>query len=79
LQAMPGGSDAGQPSRVEVKVRNLSLSPDKTRVLAAVDFENPEAVASYRMVVQKSQAGWKVASVWLGEEREKPQAPAARK
>lgn len=79
LQAMPGGSDAGQPSRVEVKVRNLTWSPDKTRVLAAVDFENPEAVASYRMVVQKSQAGWKVASVWLGEEREKPQAPAARK
>jgi hypothetical protein len=30
-------------------------------------------VASYHVVVQKHQAEWKVASVWLGEEREKPQ------
>ncbi len=79
LQAMPGGGDAGQPSGVEVKVRNLTWSPDKMRVLAAVDFENPEAVASYHIVLQKNQAGWNVASVWLGEEREKPQAPAPQK
>ncbi|HET7101622.1 MAG TPA: HEAT repeat domain-containing protein, partial [Terriglobia bacterium] len=79
LQAMPGGSDAGPPSGVEVSVRNLTWSPDKTRVLAAVDFENPEAVASYHVVVQKHQAGWKVASVWLGEEREKPQTQAPQK
>lgn len=79
LQAMPGGGDAGPPAGVEVNVRNLTWSPDKTRVLAAVDFENPEALASYHMVVQKSQAGWKIASVWLSEEREKPQAPAPQK
>jgi hypothetical protein len=48
-------------------------------VLAAVDFENPEAVASYHMVLQKDQSGWKVASVWLGEEREKPQTPDPQK
>ena len=80
LQAMPGGDDAGgQTAGVEVNVRSLTWSPDKTRLLAAVDFENPEAVASYHVVVQKSPAGWKVASVWLGEEREKPQARAPQK
>lgn len=80
LQAMPPGGEAGgQANGVEVNVRNVTWSPDKTRVLAAVDFENPEAVASYHMVVQKGQAGWKVASVWLGEEREKPQAQAPQK
>ena len=76
LQPSPDGDDADQQDAgVEINVRSLTWSPDKTRVLAAVDFENPEAVASYRMVLQKTQAGWKVASVWLGEEREKPQAP----
>jgi len=74
LQASPGGSGAGQQdSQVEVHVRHLTYSPDKTRVLASVDFENPEAVASYWMVVQKTGTGWNVSSVWLGEEREKPQ------
>jgi hypothetical protein len=77
LQAMPGGGEGQQASGVEVNVRNTTYSPDKSRVLAAVDFENPEAVASYHMVLQKNRAGWKVASVWLGEEREKPQ-PAAK-
>jgi HEAT repeats len=67
--------DAG----VEVHVKDLTWSPDKARVLAAVDFENPEAVASYHVVLQKIQAGWKVASVWLGEEREKRQMPAPQK
>lgn len=79
LQAAPGGGDeSGQDSRVEVHVKHLTYSPDRTRALAAVDFENPEAVASYQMVLQKTQAGWKVASVWLGEEREKPRAMSAR-
>lgn len=74
LEESSGGDDAGQQtSPVEIHVRNLTYSPDKTRVLAAVDFENPQAVASYRIVVQKEQAGWKVASVWLGAERERPQ------
>lgn len=79
LQAMPSAGDAGQPSGVEVNVKNLTWWPDNARVLAAVDFENPEAVASYQMVLQKNQAGWKVASVWLGDEREKPQPPAPTK
>ncbi len=79
LQPPPGDDADQQDAGVEVKVRSLTRSPDKTRVLAAVDFENPEAVASYRMVLQKSQTGWKVASVWLGEEREKPQPPQPAK
>ena len=73
LQASPAGNDAApQASQVEVHIRHLTDSPDKSRVLADVDFENPEAVAAYRIVLQKSQAEWKIASVWLGEEREKP-------
>ncbi|HEV2245069.1 MAG TPA: HEAT repeat domain-containing protein [Terriglobia bacterium] len=68
-----------QNAGVEIHVKDLTYSPDNSRVLAAVDFENPEAVASYHVVLQKSQAGWKVASVWLGEEREKPQSRAPQK
>ncbi len=81
LEAVPGASEAVQQDlHVEIHVRNLTYSPDKTRVLAAVDFENPQAVASYQIVLQKEQSGWKVASVWLGQEREKPQpsSPAAQ-
>ncbi|HEX5411527.1 MAG TPA: HEAT repeat domain-containing protein [Terriglobia bacterium] len=77
LEAPPAAKDEGQQNAgVEINVKDLTYSPDKTRVLAGVDFENPEAVASYHMVLQKNEAGWKVASVWLGEEREKPQPPA---
>lgn len=81
LEPPPGGSEASQQdSHVEVHIRNLTYSPDKTRVLAYVDFENPQAVAAYRMVVQKKATGWKVVSVWLGAERNKdPQAPSAAK
>ncbi|TAM84789.1 MAG: HEAT repeat domain-containing protein [Acidobacteria bacterium] len=70
----PAGTGAGeQNAGVEVRVKETTYSPDKSRALAAVDFENPDAVASYHLVLQKNQAGWNVASVWLGEEREKPQ------
>lgn len=80
LEAAPeSGNAGGQASGVEVNIRSMTWSPDKTRALAAVDFENPEAVASYHVVVQKHQAGWQVSSVWLGEEREKPQKPAPQK
>jgi hypothetical protein len=73
LQPPAGSSAEQQNAGVEVNVKNLTWWPDKSRALAAVDFENPEAVASYHMVLQKNQAGWKVASVWLEDEREKPQ------
>jgi hypothetical protein len=74
LEESSAGDSAGQQdSRVEIHILNLTYSPDKNSVLASVDFENPQAVASYRMVLQKKQTQWEVASVWLGEEREKPQ------
>lgn len=80
LEAPPATTGAEQQNAgAEVRVKDLTYSPDNSRVLAAVDFENPEAVASYHVVLQKSQAGWKVASVWLGEEREKPQSRAPQK
>jgi hypothetical protein len=49
----------------------LAFSPDKTRALARVTFEDPSAVANYDMVLQKRYGEWFVASVWLGGEREK--------
>ena len=76
----PAGSDAQQHAGVEVNVKNLTWWPDKSRVLATVDFENAEAAASYHMVLQKNQSRWKVvASVWLEDEREKPQPQIPQK
>src|SRR5690348_4918550 len=77
LEPPPAATNEGQQhAGAEVHVKDLTYSPDKTRVLAGIDRENHEAVASYHMVLQKNQTGWKVTSVWLGEEREKPQPPA---
>ncbi len=56
---------------VKVEVQNLTLSPDKTRGLAHVVFEDPSARAYYDMVLQKQAGDWTVASVWLGSEVEK--------
>lgn len=72
-QAPEGSGTVQQESSVDINIKHLTYSPDKDRVLAAVDFENPQAVASYQLVLQKNQTGWKVASVWLGQERKKPQ------
>ncbi len=60
------------PPLVTVTVRHLTLSPDKTRALARVVFEDPSAAANYDMVLQKRYGNWQLASVWLGEEIEKP-------
>lgn len=56
---------------VQVKIQNLTFSPDKTRALARVIFEVPAAVAQYDMVLEKRYGDWKLASVWLGPEFEK--------
>ncbi len=56
---------------VNVHIQNLALSPDKTRALARVVFEDPEASAFYDIVLQKRYGDWNVASVWLGAEKEK--------
>ena len=71
--AAPGR--APEKPAVKVDIRQLTFSPDKTRALARVTFEDPSAVAYYDMVLQKRAGDWTLASVWLGEEEEKP-APA---
>ncbi len=65
------GHPPEKPS-AKVEVRQITFSPDKTRALARVAFEDPSAVAYYDMVLQKRAGDWTLASVWLGEEQEKP-------
>ncbi len=61
---------------VDVHVLNVTLSPDQTRALARVTFEDPSATAYYDIVLQKRYGDWYVASVWLGSEVEKqPSTP----
>ena len=55
---------------VKVEIRNVTLSPDKSRALARVVFEIPEATAYYDFVLQKRDGNWTLASVWLGPEIE---------
>jgi hypothetical protein len=62
---------------ITVDVRSITLSPDKTRALARVVFEDLTAVAYYDFVLQKRFGDWTLASVWLGPEMEKPGAVAA--
>jgi len=70
---------AAEPPVASVAVNQTVFSPDKTRALAHVTFENSEAGASYDIVLQKQLGDWKVVSVWEGaEEPETPEAkPAA--
>ena len=56
---------------VDVHILNVTLSPDQTRALARVTFEDPSATAYYDIVLQKRYGDWYVASVWLGAEVEK--------
>ncbi len=73
------GKMTGKPTvqmkpQVSVEVQTLTFSPDKTRALAYVVFEDPAAVANYDMVLQKEFGVWKIASVWPGGAKEKPPA-----
>jgi hypothetical protein len=70
-------SPAAPEPPIKVRIQQLTFSPDKTRALARVTFEDPSAVANYDMVLQKRYGEWFVASVWLGTETEKaPPIPA---
>jgi hypothetical protein len=60
------------PTQASVDIRNVTLSPDKSRALARVVFEDPTAMAYYDFVLQKHLGNWVLASVWLGAEMEKP-------
>lgn len=72
---------APEKSPVQVTIQNLTFSPDKTRALARVIFEDPTARADYDIVLQKRYGDWSTASVWLGSEIEKtpptPERPPA--
>jgi hypothetical protein len=75
--ATPTTTTAAKPSKptapaVEVEVEGLTFSPDRTRALAHVIFDNPSGTAYYDMVLQKQYGNWTLASVWLGSEVEKP-------
>ena len=70
----PARPSAPADPPVKVEIRNCTFSPDRSRVLARVTFEDPSAVAYYDIVLQKRAGDWTVASVWLGSETEKPGA-----
>jgi hypothetical protein len=78
------GKGATLPARtrpkpqVAVEIRSVTLSPDKSRALTRVAFEDPTATAYYDIVLQKRYGNWTIASVWLGPEIEKPQPEATR-
>jgi hypothetical protein len=72
----PGTPQDAAPPHADFRIPNVTYSPDKSRALADVIFETPDALANYRFVLQKKQGGWTVASVWLGAEREKQQPDA---
>ncbi len=55
-------------SLVSVDVRNVTFSPDRSRALARVVFEDPTAMAYYDFVLQKQYGEWTLSSVWLGPE-----------
>jgi hypothetical protein len=59
---------------ISVDVRNVTFSPDRSRALARVVFEDPTAMAYYDFILQKRYGDWTIASVWLGPEVEKPGA-----
>lgn len=65
-------------SGVKVNILHLTLSPDKTRALARVTFEDPEAIAYYDMVLSKRFGNWTLASIWLGSEAPKIAPPESK-
>ena len=71
----PENSTHTPPSQAKpeasVEVQKVTFSPDKTRALAHVVFQDPLALAKYDMVLQKEYGDWIIASVWLGDETEK--------
>jgi hypothetical protein len=72
-KAANGGAPSPAQSKpgASVEIQNLTFSPDKTRALAHVVFQDPMALANYDMVLKKESGDWVIASVWLGNEVEK--------
>ena len=78
--AKPAAPTTPPKPAVDVQIQHVTLSPDKTRALARVAFEDPAATVYYDIVLQKRYGDWAVASVWLGSAVEKPSVspPAAK-
>jgi hypothetical protein len=81
-EPIPSSKTAAASARHEPPAASFTLnrtifSPDQTRALAHVTFEDSEARADYDMVLQKQLGDWKVVSVWQGPETEKTEQPAA--
>ena len=70
--AKPAAPTPPAKPAVDVQIQHVTLSPDKTRALARVVFEDATAAAYYDIVLQKRYGDWAVASVWLGSAVEKP-------
>ena len=68
-----------QPPPPKAEVQRVTFTPDRTRVLAHVIFEDSEAVADYNIVLQKQVGDWVVVSVWVASQTEKPEPPATTK
>jgi hypothetical protein len=66
-----GSGAKGAAPAVSVEIAGLTYSPDRSRALAHVIFDNPLGTAYYDMVLQKRYGNWALASVWLGSEVEK--------
>lgn len=75
--AAAGSRAASEPPSARVQVNRTVFSPDKNRALAHVAFKDPEASASYDIVLQKELGDWTVVSVWEGPQIEKPEMPSA--
>ena len=69
----PTGRPVSTTPPIKVDLRNVVLSPDKTRALARVIFEDSTARAQYDIVLQMRNGNWRVVGVWLGSEAEKPE------
>jgi hypothetical protein len=74
---------ATPPPSVKVRIENVAFSPNESRALARVIFEDPSASAIYDFVLQKLYGDWTVASVWPGAQIEKtvpePAAPRPKR
>ncbi|MGH9358272.1 MAG: HEAT repeat domain-containing protein [Terriglobia bacterium] len=70
----PGSPVGSQAPGFHVRIDRVVDSPGETRALAHVVFEEASASANYRIVLQQQDGRWTVASVWLGNEAERPRA-----
>jgi hypothetical protein len=71
VPAKPPARSTPPPPAVDVHIQNIALSPNQSRALARVIFEDPSASATYDIVLQKQFGEWTVASVWTGAQTEK--------